>query len=134
MYVKQLIFKKLKKRSSCLRIIQNENRNFYTACVSEPPLEDRKRSYENRPVSFRNDATDTLDKLGVAYLATRPLALRFWNSGKEKLLWFKGEIYKAEGLSLSHSHFFFNDGINIGYFLEGKKSDDDEYLSSYRYN
>ncbi|MGN0752811.1 MAG: RHS repeat domain-containing protein [Christensenellales bacterium] len=71
MYVKQLIFKKLKKRSSCLRIIQNENRNFYTACVSEPPLEDRKRSYENRPVSFRNDATDTLVECAYDYRGRR---------------------------------------------------------------
>ncbi len=73
-----------------------------------------------------NSAEWLWDVLGLAYLAVRPLhRLMIISEDGTKCYALMGKIYSAKGLSLQHSHFFFEDGTNIGYFDDGTLREDD---------
>ncbi len=58
------------------------------------------------------------DNDGCAYYATRALGFLRDHGSFTKI-----DIDKANGISFQHSHFFFEDGTNIGYFPEGLIAD-----------
>ncbi|MDO4410976.1 MAG: RHS repeat-associated core domain-containing protein [Akkermansia sp.] len=81
--------------------------------------------------AFVGNGLNKYDILGQAYLAIRPLYLLYWrtkNGGIEEFVVIRQKIYPKEGLNLYHSHFFFKDGTDIGYFPDGLQSDNDPEL------
>ena len=73
-----------------------------------------------------NNGIINFDYLGKGYLARRPLAHTAFTHDGEKYYTIHGHVYKAEGLSIQHSHFFFEDETNIGYFPDGLHEDNSE--------
>ncbi len=73
-----------------------------------------------------NNSIINFDYLGKGYLARRPLAHTAFTHDGEKYYTIHGHVYKAEGLSIQHSHFFFEDETNIGYFPDGLHEDNSE--------
>ena len=67
-----------------------------------------------------------IDYLGKGYLSRRPLAHTAFTHDGKKYYTIHGHVYKAEGLSIQHSHFFFDDETNIGYFPDGLHEDNSE--------
>ena len=67
-----------------------------------------------------------IDYLGKGYLSRRPLAHTAFTHDGKKYYTIHGHVYKAEGLSIQHSHFFFEDETNIGYFPDGLHEDNSE--------
>jgi len=73
-----------------------------------------------------NNSIINFDYLGKGYLARRPLAHTAFTHDGEKYYTIHGHVYKAEGLSIQYSHFFFEDETNIGYFPDGLHEDNSE--------
>ena len=73
-----------------------------------------------------NNGMINFDYLGKGYLARRPLAHTAFTHDGKKYYTIHGHVYKAEGLSIQHSHFFFDDETNIGYFPDGLHEDNSE--------
>ena len=69
--------------------------------------------------NFVNNAKPLIvDILGEAYYAIRPLEITTWRSGHRTWASFLPfcKIISKMGYESNHSHFFFKDGSNIGYF------------------
>ena len=73
-----------------------------------------------------NNGIINIDYLGKGYLSRRPLAHTAFTHDGKKYYTIHGHVYKAEGLSIQHSHFFFDDETNIGYFPDGLHEDNSE--------
>ena len=92
--------------------------------ISRDPIEEE--GGWNLFAFVNNNGMINLDYLGKGYLARRPLAHTAFTHDGKKYYTIHGHVYKAEGLSIQHSHFFFDDETNIGYFPDGLHEDNSE--------